>query len=304
VDDGRAPGRPVRPHGRVATRAQGAAPGADRARALRLASIHEQANPAPCGGHSPSLRTPRCEGCSTIPCGATPQLLRPPPAGTPHAVGDRGCRGARAPRGGPWPGHRDARQVERPDLRPRPARVGHPAVEHTRAARFATRRCSLPCEPWASVPSVSPRCSTTWASLWMTGAHPPKTGWPASSNGLAPGIRGEVEAWQRMLHDGRPRARARDEATVVELHERRPPGAGELVGPLRPPARGHARRHRRRSGDQARVPAHEDPRRPTIVVRILQEERHGLSQPHSRASRSASRQTASPCRCARARSTR
>ena len=33
-------------------------------------------------------------------------------------------------------------------------------------------------------------------------------------DGLAPGIRREVEAWQRLLHDGGPRARARHEATV------------------------------------------------------------------------------------------
>jgi len=55
-------------------------------------------------------------------------------------------------------------------------------------------------------------------------------------DGIAPGIRRDVEHWARLLHDGGPRSQARDENTV-ELPQPHPPPPGGMVLPLRPPAR-------------------------------------------------------------------
>ena len=78
-------------------------------------------------------------------------------------------------------------------------------------------------------------------------------------DGIAPGIRRDVEDWARLLHDGGPRSQPRDESTVWNYLNRIRPVLLELVSPLRPPARGDPRRRPH--------PARRPPRQPSGSTR-------------------------------------
>src|SRR5712691_3840246 len=77
----------------------------------------------------------------------------------------------------------------------------------------------------------------------------------------------------------RPPQQAPEHRIGLEPHEPAPPGAAGLVRPLRPPARGHPRRRRRRPRGTARIPPRQRPGRAAVTVRVLQEAQVDLPQP-------------------------
>ena len=127
----------------------------------------------------------------------------------------------------------------------RPPGADHPAVRHKpTATRSGTPRCSRVHRPRDSAPGAPPRSSRRSACSAMTASRPSRPGWSATSTAWPPASAPTSRHWLRTLRHGGPRSRPRAPHRL-DPHARVRPGAAGLVGPLRPPARGHPRRHPR-----------------------------------------------------------
>ena len=89
--------------------------------------------------------------------------------------------------------------------------------------------------------------------------------------GLAPGIAAEARRWARAARDGTPRSPALHYKSVRTYVAAVRPGPAGLVRPLRPPARGHPRRHPQPSRRAARPAPPHDAVRVPVPVRLGEE---------------------------------
>ena len=108
-------------------------------------------------------------------------------------------------------------------------------------------------------------------------------GWlDAKLAGLAAGLASEARRWALTLHDGGPRTPATRPRHRPGLPARRPASAAVLVGPLRPPARGHPRRRPRLYRGLVRSRARTRRLGAAVPVHLGEEDRRDLPQPGDR----------------------